>query len=54
MGYPAKFAPIVIEDFVWIAMEVKIMPGAHIAGNCIINRSASAQRHVRAVSACLV
>ncbi len=37
MGYPAKFAPVVIEDFVWIAMEVAIMPGAHIESNCIIN-----------------
>jgi acetyltransferase-like isoleucine patch superfamily enzyme len=37
MGYPAKFAPVVIGDFVWIAMEVTIMAGAHIEGNCIIN-----------------
>jgi acetyltransferase-like isoleucine patch superfamily enzyme len=37
MRYPAKFAPVVIEDYVWIAMAVVIMPGAHIESNCIIN-----------------
>ncbi|MGA2531547.1 MAG: hypothetical protein ABSG19_00780 [Candidatus Aminicenantales bacterium] len=47
MGYPAKFAPVVIDDFVWIAMAVTIMPGAHIERNCIINPGVVVQGHVR-------
>jgi acetyltransferase-like isoleucine patch superfamily enzyme len=50
MGYPAKFAPVVIEDFVWIAMAVTIMPGAHIERNCIINPGVVVQGHVRSNS----
>jgi acetyltransferase-like isoleucine patch superfamily enzyme len=36
-GYPAKFAPVTMGDYVWIPMEVTVMPGAHIERNCIIN-----------------
>jgi carbonic anhydrase/acetyltransferase-like protein (isoleucine patch superfamily) len=37
LGYPAKFAPVIIDDYVWIAMEVTVMPGVRIGRNCIIN-----------------
>ncbi|MCK5615891.1 hypothetical protein KAR91_79235 [Candidatus Pacearchaeota archaeon] len=37
MGYPAKFEEVVLEDYVWVAMAVKILPGTHIESNCIIN-----------------
>jgi acetyltransferase-like isoleucine patch superfamily enzyme len=50
MGYPAKFAPVVIEDYVWTAMEVTIMPGAHIERNCIINPGVVVQGRVKANS----
>ena len=36
-GYPAKFEKIVLEDFVWIAMTVTILPGTHVESNCIVN-----------------
>jgi len=36
-GYPAIFASVVLEDFVWTAMGVLFLPGAHIENNCIIN-----------------
>jgi acetyltransferase-like isoleucine patch superfamily enzyme len=36
-GYPAKFAEIVLEDFVWTAVGVLILPGSHVESNCIIN-----------------
>ncbi len=38
-GYPAKFEKVIIEDYVWIAMSVCILSGAHIESNCIINPS---------------
>jgi len=50
MGYPAKFAPVVIEDHVWTAMEVTVMPGAHIERNCIINPGVVVQGRIRANS----
>jgi acetyltransferase-like isoleucine patch superfamily enzyme len=50
MGYPAKFAPIMIEDYVWIAMEVTIMPGAHIERNCIINPGVVVQTRIKSNS----
>jgi acetyltransferase-like isoleucine patch superfamily enzyme len=50
MGYPAKFAPVVIEDHVWIAMEVTVMPGAHVERNCIINPGVVVQGKIRANS----
>jgi acetyltransferase-like isoleucine patch superfamily enzyme len=50
MGYPAKFAPVVIDDYVWIAMEVTIMAGAHIEGNCIINPGIVIQGRVKSNS----
>ena len=50
MGYPAKFAPVVMEDHVWIAMEVTVMPGAHIERNCIINPGVVVQGRIRANS----
>ena len=49
-GYPAKFAPVVIEDYVWIAMEVTIMPGAHIERNCIINPGVVIQGKIKSNS----
>ena len=36
-GYPARFEEVVLEDYVWIAMEVKILPGTYIEENCVIN-----------------
>jgi acetyltransferase-like isoleucine patch superfamily enzyme len=36
-GYPAKFAEVVLEDYVWTAMGVIFMPGAHVESNCILN-----------------
>jgi acetyltransferase-like isoleucine patch superfamily enzyme len=36
-GYPAKFAEIVLEDYVWTAIGVLFLPGSHIESNCIIN-----------------
>lgn len=36
-GYPAKFAEIVIEDYVWTAVNVSFLPGSHVESNCIIN-----------------
>lgn len=50
MGYPAKFAPVVLEDFVWVGMEVTIMPGAHIERNCIINPGVVIQGRVKSDS----
>jgi len=50
MGYPAKFAPVVIEDYVWIAMEVTIMPGARIERNCIINPGVVIQGRIKSNS----
>ena len=50
MGYPARFAPVVMEDHVWIAMEVTVMPGAHIERNCIINPGVVVQGRIRANS----
>ena len=47
MGYPAKFAPVVVEDYVWIAMEVTIMAGARIGRNCIINPGVVVQGTIR-------
>ena len=47
MGYPAKFAPVVMEDHVWIAMEVTVMPGAHNERNCIINPGVVVQGRIR-------
>jgi acetyltransferase-like isoleucine patch superfamily enzyme len=37
LGYPAVFAEVVLEDFVWTAMGVLFLPGAHVARNCMIN-----------------
>ena len=50
LGYPAKFAPVVIEDFVWIAMAVTIMPGTHVERNCIINPGVVVQGRIRSNS----
>lgn len=36
-GYPTKFEKVVLEDYVWIAMAVTILPGTYIESNCIIN-----------------
>ena len=36
-GYPAKFEKVVLEDYVWIAMNVTVLPGTYIESNCIIN-----------------
>lgn len=37
MGYPVKFERVVLEDYVWIAMSVTLLPGTYIESNCIIN-----------------
>jgi acetyltransferase-like isoleucine patch superfamily enzyme len=37
LGYPAAFAEVVLEDFVWTAMGVLFLPGAHVGRNCMIN-----------------
>ena len=50
MGYPKKFAPVVLEDYVWVAMEVTIMPGAHIERNCIINPGVVIQGRIKSDS----
>lgn len=50
MGYPAKFAPVVIEDYVWIAMEVTILAGSRIERNCLINPGVVVQGTIRANS----
>jgi acetyltransferase-like isoleucine patch superfamily enzyme len=50
MGYPAKFAPVIMEDYVWIGMEVTIMPGAHIESNCIINPGVVVQSRIKSNS----
>ena len=36
-GYPTKFEGVVLEDYVWIAMAVTILPGTYIESNCVIN-----------------
>ena len=50
MGYPAKFAPVVLEDYVWVAMEVIVMPGTHVERDCIINPGVVLQGRVKAGS----
>lgn len=50
MGYPAKFAPVIIEDFVWIAMSVTLMPGAYVERNCIINPGVVVQGRIHSNS----
>jgi acetyltransferase-like isoleucine patch superfamily enzyme len=50
MGYPAKFAAVVIEDYVWIAMDVVLMPGAHIERNCIVNPGVVIQKRIKSDS----
>ncbi len=37
LGYPAVFAEVTLEDYVWTAMGVLFLPGAHVESNCIIN-----------------
>jgi acetyltransferase-like isoleucine patch superfamily enzyme len=37
MGYPAKIEAVFLDDYVWVAMSVTILPGTHIEPNCIIN-----------------
>ena len=37
LGYPVAFAEVILEDFVWSAMRVSFLPGAHVERNCIIN-----------------
>ncbi len=36
MGYPANFAKVVLEDFVWLGMAVTCMAGTHVESNCIV------------------
>lgn len=36
-GYPAKFAAVVLDDYVWTAMGVMFLPGSHVETDCIIN-----------------
>jgi acetyltransferase-like isoleucine patch superfamily enzyme len=49
-GYPVKFAPVVLEDHVWVAMGVTIMAGAHIERNCIINPHVVVQGRIKSDS----
>jgi acetyltransferase-like isoleucine patch superfamily enzyme len=37
LGYPAAFARVELEDFVWTAMGVLFLPGSHVERGCIIN-----------------
>jgi acetyltransferase-like isoleucine patch superfamily enzyme len=37
LGYPAAFGKVVLGDFVWTAMGVMFLPGAHVESHCIIN-----------------
>jgi len=50
LGYPAKFEPVVIEDYVWVGMAVTILPGTHIESNCIINPGVMLKSRIRANS----
>lgn len=50
MGYPVKFVPVIMEDYVWVGMEVTLMPGAHIERNCIINPGVVIQGRVKSGS----
>jgi len=50
LGYPAKFAPVVIGDYVWISMAVTILAGTHVENNCIINPGVLLKSKVRANS----
>lgn len=50
MGYPAKFEEVVLEDYVWVAMAVRILPGTHIESNCIINPGVVLKSTVKANS----
>ncbi len=36
-GYPALFAEVELEDFVWTGMGVLFLPGSHVETNCIVN-----------------
>ena len=47
LGYPARFAPVVMEDRVWVAMSVTIMPGTHIESDCIVNPGIVVQGRVK-------
>ncbi len=49
-GYPSRFAPVVFEDRVWVAMEVSVMPGAHVERNCVINPHVVVQGRIKADS----
>jgi acetyltransferase-like isoleucine patch superfamily enzyme len=49
-GYPARFAPVVMGDRVWVAMAVTIMPGAHIESDCIVNPGVVVQGRIKAHS----
>ena len=49
-GYPAKFDKVIIDDYVWTAMDVVIMAGTHIESNCIINPGIVLKSRIRANS----
>ena len=46
-GYPAKFEPVIFDDYVWVGMGVKILPGVHIGSNSIINPGVVLHKNVR-------
>jgi acetyltransferase-like isoleucine patch superfamily enzyme len=47
-GYPAKFASVVLEDYVWVGMAVTILPGTHIESNCIVNPGVVLKSRIKA------
>lgn len=47
LGYPASFAEVVLEDFVWTAMGVMFLPGAHVESECIVNPGVVVSGRVR-------
>ena len=49
-GYPARFAPVVVEDRVWVAMSVTVMPGVHIESDCIVNPGVVVQGRIKSHS----
>ena len=46
-GYPSKFEPVVIEDFVWIGMVVTLLPGTYIESCCIINPGVTVNSRIK-------
>jgi acetyltransferase-like isoleucine patch superfamily enzyme len=47
LGYPAVFSEVTLEDYVWTAMGVLFLPGAHVESNCIINAGVVVSGRIR-------